>query len=124
MTAIANFRTHAEVLVRFPGSLDTPQQDGVRTSGGAGGKLVEGKGLTAGGDDALLRSLGESQRGDGDLGEGGHAGVIGDGADLDDDLVGQFGGIGGLFDDAGEGQRGAVVFGEEKTVQDHLIIDK
>lgn len=74
------------MLVRLQGGLDTPQQNGVGTSGCAECKLIQSQGLTASGNDALLGGLGEPQGGNGDLGEDGKTDVIGDGTDLDNDL--------------------------------------
>ena len=74
------------MLVGLPSSLHTPQQNGVGTSGGTERQLIQSQSLTASGNDTLLGRLGEPQGGNGDLGEGGKANVIGDGTNLDNDL--------------------------------------
>jgi hypothetical protein len=92
--------THAEVLVGLTGSLDTAEQDSVGTGGGTDGELVEGNGLTASSDDALLGATSESEGGNGELGDLGQADVIGDSSNLDDDLGVTIGGSSSFLDDS------------------------
>lgn len=108
------------MLVSFPGSLDTSQKDSVGTSGSTESKLVKGEGLTACSDDALAGCLRETEGSDGEFWDGGQADVIGHGADLNNDLGRDIGGVGGFFGDTGEGKRGTVGLREEEAVEDSL----
>ena len=82
--------------------------------------MVESDSLTACSDNALLGGTGESEGGDGEFWDLSQSGVVGDGADLDDDLRFAVLGVGGLLYDAAEGKRGTVVLGEEEAVEDDL----
>lgn len=77
----------AEVLVSLPGGLATPQEEGVGTSGSAESELVESEDLAAILENALAGTLGEPQSAHADLGELEKAGIIGNGADDDDNLA-------------------------------------
>lgn len=107
------------MLNRLPGVPLATEQDGVRTRWGTGSQLVEGDRLTTSSEDALPGGLSEPQRGNGHLGDDGETDVVSHGSDLDDDLgcAVDFGGLGGK---ARKGERGAVGFGEEETVEDDL----
>ena len=112
--------THAEVLDGLTSVPLAAEQDGVRTSGGAKRKLVEGQDLTAGLQDALLGGLGETEGSDGELGHLQKADIIGHSADSDDDLGVTVGRIRSLLDNPGEGNGRAVDLGEEQAVEDRL----
>lgn len=56
-----------EVLDSLSGVLWTPEEEGVGTSWGSQGELVESKSLTAGSNDTGTSSSSESESGDGDL---------------------------------------------------------
>ena len=111
---------HAEVLDGLPGVPLAPEQDGVGTSGRTERELVEGDSLTTGLEDALLGGLGEAEGSDGQLGDLEETDVVGDGANNNDGLGVTVGSVGGLLEDAGEGNGRAVDLGEEKAVEDGL----
>ena len=99
------------MLDTFSRVLWSPQEERVGTGWGAEGQLVECDGLTTSSNNPGTRGGGESEGCDGDFGDVVETGVIGDGADDDDGLVGRFGVfVGDLFGDAGEGDRGSVHF--------------
>ena len=75
---------------------------------------------TTSSNDAVPCSFGEAQSSNGYFGHGGQADVAGHCANLDDDLGGEVGGLGGLICDPEEGEVGAVVLGEAKSVKDYL----
>ena len=79
--------TEAEVLDGLTGVLGATEEEGVGTGRGAHGQLVNGDGLTAGGDNAGTGSVGETEGSDRELGELEKAVVVSDGADQDDGLA-------------------------------------
>jgi hypothetical protein len=74
--------THAEMLDRLAGVLGSTEKEGVGSSGGAGGNLIDGEGLTASLQDACASRGSEAHGCDGELGELGQTVVVSDGADL------------------------------------------
>ena len=97
--------TEAKVLESLTGVLGATDQQGVAAGGGTQGQLVEGQGLATGGDDAAAGGSGESQSGDGHLGDLEEAVVIRDSADDNDGLALL---IADLALDAGQGNGGSV----------------
>lgn len=95
----------AKVLESLTGVLGATDQQGVAAGGGTQSQLVEGQGLATGGDDAAAGGSGESQSGDGHLGDLEKTVVIRDGADDDDGLVLL---VADLALDAGQGNGGSV----------------
>ena len=96
------------------------KENSVRAGGGAEGELVEGKSLTAGGDDALTSSGGETKSGNRELGDLGETLVVKDSAD-DNNSLGVVGvRATGLLDDAGEGDRRAVDLGSVVALGVHV----
>lgn len=110
--------TEAEVLHGLTGVLGSTEDQSVGTSGGTEGQLVEGDGLTTGSNDASTGGSGEAEGSDGELGEGEHAVVVGDGADNDDGalLV-----LGGVANNAGKRNRGTVNLGHKQAAEDDLV---
>jgi hypothetical protein len=76
-TAVGNTGS-AKVADSLASSLAASEEDGVGTSWTTKGKLVEGKSLTTGLDDASASTLGEVESSNGHLGHGQQSGVIGD----------------------------------------------
>jgi hypothetical protein len=107
-----------EVLHGLPGSLATPQKEGVGASGGAESELIEGQDLTTSLKDAGAGGLGEPQSAHSQLGELEKTGIIGDGSDNDDDLVLLALGETGQLD---EGQRGLVGPAHTEALQHHAV---
>ena len=113
-------RTHAEVLDGLTGVPLAAEQDRVRAGWGTKGELVQSEDLTAGLQDALLGSSGEAEGGNGELRNLEQTDIIRDSADDHDDFGVTLGGIGGLLDNTGKGNRGTVDLGEEETVENRL----
>jgi len=107
-----------EVPDGLTGVLGSTENQGVGTSGGTEGQLVEGDGLTTGSKDASTGGSGEAEGSDGDLGEGEHAVVVGDGADNNDGalLI-----LGGVANNAGERNRRTVNLGHKQAAEDDLV---
>lgn len=98
------------------------QKQSVGACWGTEGQLVESDGFTTSGNDPGARSGGESESGYGDLWNVIETGVIGDGADDDDGLIGRLGVfVGDLFGDAGEGDGRSVDFRHEESAEDDLV---
>jgi hypothetical protein len=74
--------TEAEVLDGLTRVLGSAEKDGVGTSGGAGGDLVDGEALTTSLLNARASRGGEAHSGDRELGQLKETVVVGDGADL------------------------------------------
>jgi hypothetical protein len=110
--------THAEVLDGLTGVLGATEQQGVAASGGTQSELIEGEGLTTGGQDAGTGGGGEAQSGDAQLGDGKQTVVIGDGTDNDDGLALL---TLALTNDAGDRDGGSVDAGHKETAQDDLV---
>ena len=110
--------THAEVLESLAGVLGTAEDQGVAASGRTESKLVQGDGLTAGGDDASTGGGGESESGHGELRELQEAVVVGDGADNDDGALLLLGDVRG---DSRQGHRRAVHLGHKEASEDNLV---
>lgn len=117
-TNLVAVRAKTEVLDGLTGVLGSTEDQGVGTSRGTEGQLVEGDGLTTGSKDASTGGSGEAEGSDGELGEGEHAVVVGDGADNNDGalLV-----LGGVADNAGERNRGTVDLGHKQAAEDDLV---
>jgi hypothetical protein len=111
--------TEAEVLDGLAGVLGATEDQGVAAGRGTQGKLVQGDGLAASGNDAGTGGGGEAQGSDVDLGEGQQAVVVGDGADNNN------GALLTLLVDVGHnaGQRHGrtVDLGHEKAAEDDLV---
>jgi hypothetical protein len=93
------------------GLTDVPlstEEDGVGSSRGTEGELVEGEALTAGSDDTLTGRGGESESGNRELGDDGETLVVENGTDSDDSLGSVRVGGTGVLDNAGDGDRRAV----------------
>lgn len=108
-----------EVLDGLTAVLGTTEDQGVAASGGTESKLVQGDGLTTGGDNAGTGGSGEAESSDGHLGAGEEAVVVSDGTDNDD------GALLALLVDVGNnaGQRdgGAVDLGHKESAEDNLV---
>lgn len=77
---------HTKVSYRFSSILGSSEENSVATLGRSKSELVQGQTLSTSSDDALSSSLGESQGGNGELGEFLNSDVIGDGSNDDDGL--------------------------------------
>ena len=97
--------TETEVLEGLAGVLGATEQQGVAAGRGTQSQLIEGQGLTTGGDDAAAGGSSESQGSDGHLRDLEEAVVVGDGADNDDGLALL---VADLALDAGQGNGGSV----------------
>lgn len=111
---------HAEVLNGLSSVPLATEEDGVRASRRTERKLVEGQGLATSLEDTLLGGPGEAEGGNGQLGDLKQTDVVSDSSDDNDGLGIALRSTGGLLEDAGEGDRGAVDLREEKTVEDRL----
>lgn len=80
-------RAHAKVLDGLAGVLWAAEEEGVGASWRAHGDLVNGEALTAGGLDACAGSGSEAECGNGELGHGQEAVVVGHGTDQDNGLA-------------------------------------
>jgi hypothetical protein len=74
--------THAEMLDGLTRVLGSAEKKGVGSSGGAGGDLIDGKGLAAGCQDARASGGSEAHGCDGELGQLEQTVVVSDGSDL------------------------------------------
>lgn len=74
--------TEAEVLDGLTGVLGSTEEEGVGSSGGAGGNLIDGEALTAGLLNASAGGGGEAESRNGELGKLEETVVVSDGADL------------------------------------------
>ena len=110
--------TEAEVANGLAGVLGTAEDQGVAASGGTQSKLVEGDGLTSGGDNASAGGSGEAESGDGELGEVQQALVVGDGTDNNDGALVVLGGVG---DNARQRHRGTVDLGHKQAAEHDLV---
>jgi hypothetical protein len=119
--SILSALTHSKVLDSLARVPPSPQENGVGTGGRPERELVEGERLAAGFEDALLGAAREAECGDGELGHLLQPHVVRHGPDLDDDLGGEIGGVGGEHDDFGEGEGGLVRVGEEETAEDDFV---
>lgn len=111
-------RSHAEVLDSLASVLGATEGEGVGTGGSTEGELVEGDGLTAGGQDAGTGGGGEAEGSDGELGDGQETVVIRDGADNHNGALLILGGVG---DDAADGDGRAVDLGGKQASEDNLV---
>lgn len=111
--------SHAEVLDGLTAVLGSTEDQGVASGRSTESKLIQGDGLTTGSGNAGTSGGGESQSGDGGLGERQKSVVIGDGADNDD------GALLALLVDVGNnsGQRNgrAVDLGHKESSKDNLV---
>ena len=117
-------RPKAKMLDRLPRILRAPQQQRVRARRSPHGQLIERQTLPSSSLDPGARRGREAQGGDGELGDGEQAVVVGDGADDDDGFLGGGGFVGwvdGHGDDAGEGDGGAVDAGHEEAAEDDFV---
>ena len=118
-TYLVGVGTEAEVLDGLTGVLGATEDQGVAAGGGTQSKLVQGDGLTAGGDDAGTGGGGESQGSDGDLGEGQQTVVVGDGADNNDGALLTL--LVDVGNNAAQGDGRTVDLGHEQAAQDDLV---
>ena len=88
-------RPKAEMLHGLPRILRPPQQHAIGSLGRPQRQLINRQTLASSLLDPRSRCAGEPQSGNGHLGDGQEAHVIGDGADDDEDL-GVFGRVGGV----------------------------
>ncbi|KAL2274501.1 hypothetical protein FJTKL_03170 [Diaporthe vaccinii] len=109
----------SEVLDGLTVVLGATQEQGVGTGGLLKGKLVEGQGAAASGQNARAGGGGEPQGGDLDLGDLEQTVVVGDGADNNDRLLVVAVLQVGL--DAGQGNGRAVDAGHKEAAQDNLV---
>jgi len=105
------------MLIRFTSSLNTSEQNSVRTRRCPESELIKGNNFTTGLKNTLLSCTSESKSGNGELGNFRNTDVIGDRTDLNNDFGITVRGFRGLLDDARKGERRAIDLGEEKTVQ-------
>jgi hypothetical protein len=112
--------THTEVLDGFTVVLGTTDKDGVGTSGGTESQLIEGDDFTTSLQDASLGSLGHMESGQRQLGQVQKTGVIGDGTDHDEGLVGNIL-LGSVLGQARHSDRRTVNAGHKETLQDNLV---
>lgn len=112
-------RTEAEVLHSLTGVLGAAEEEGVGTSGGTEGKLVQSEDLTTGLLNASASSGGDAQSSDRQLRDGQEAVVIGDGTDHNDGLA-----LVRLVDvrgNTGDRNRRAVDARHEETAKNSLV---
>ena len=123
-TCLVRVGTEAEVLDGLTGVLGTAEEDGVGTSGGTHGELINGEALTTGGQDAGTSGCGEAKGGNGQLGDGQETVVVGDGSNNDDglalDLLGSVL-VGGGANNAGDGHRRAIDLAHHQAAEDDLV---
>jgi hypothetical protein len=110
--------THAEVLDGLTGVLGTAEQQGVATGRSAQGELVQGEGLTTGGQDASAGSGGEAESSNAQLGDLKETVVIGDGANNNNGLALL---TLGLANNARDRDRGAVDTRHKEASEDDLV---
>jgi hypothetical protein len=108
----------AEVLDSLTSVLGTTEDQGVGASGGTEGKLVESDGLTAGSEDTGAGGGGESESGNGELGDRQETVVVGHGAHNYDDALLL---LGGVRDDAAQRDGGAVDLRRKEAAQHDLV---
>jgi hypothetical protein len=96
------------VLDGLPNVPLTPEENSVGTGRSSESKSVEGDSLTTSGSDSCSGSVGESESGNGKLGDFGQSLVVENGTDSDDGLVTGRVGVLGLLDNSGEGDGGSV----------------
>jgi len=111
---------HAKVLDGFPRSPLALQQDGVGTSRGPQCELVEGDGLSTGGNDAFLRGTSEPESSDNEFWNNRETDVVSHGSDNDDNFVSSTTAL-DFLSDAGKGEGGSVDLGEEEAAEDDLV---
>lgn len=112
------------MLNRLSRILRTTEQKGVCTSGSPHRQLIEGQNLTTSLLDPGPSGGGESESGNGQLGDGEEAVVVGDGSDHDDGLALVFlCGALALGDgyEAGEGDGRSVDAGHEEAAENDLV---
>lgn len=110
--------TVTEVLDGLTGVLGSTEEEGVGTSGGLEGELVEGEGLATGSDDAGTGSGGEAEGRNVDVGDLEEAVVVGDGANNDDSALLTLLDVRG---DARERDGRAVDAGHKQSAEDNLV---
>ena len=116
--------TEAEVLDGLTGVLWSTEKEGVGTSWGAHGKLVNGEALAAGLDNPRTGGSGEAQSSDGELGNLQETVVVGNSCDQDNSLsLVSLRGVlvGGSGNQAGKRHRWAVDLAHHQSAEDGLI---
>ena len=111
---------HAKVLDRLTGVPLATEENGVGAGWRTESELVEGQGLTAGVEDALLCGTRETEGSNCELGNLLEADIIGDGTDSNNDFRVAVLRISGLLRDARQRDRRTVDFGLEETLEDYL----
>ena len=94
----------------------TPQEQGVRPSRCPKRELVQSQDFTTSVHDPLFCPAGESEGGDGELGDISEADVVSDGADADNDLTLVGGRRRDLSCDCGEGDGRTIDLGHEESL--------
>lgn len=113
-----------EVLHRLPRILGSSQQQGVGTSWRPHGQLIQSQALAACSGDPGTCGGCEAERGNGELGDGEEAVVVGDGADKNDGLAGSlFADVlgGGGTDDTADGHGWPVDLGHKQPAEDNSV---
>lgn len=112
--------TETKVSDGFSGVSWTSQDQGVLTLWSSDSQLVQSDGFTTSFDDLGSGTSGESQSGNGGLWEFKDSGVVSDGTNDDDSLVGST----FLFQSSGDSRdrdRRSVDLGQEQRLQDNLV---
>lgn len=112
--------TETKVSDGLSGVSGASEHEGVLSGGGSDGELVQGDGLTASLDDSSSGSAGESEGGDGGLGELDESGVVGHGANNNNNLVSIALDL-EVLDNLAGGDGRSVNLGEEKTLENSLV---
>ena len=85
-----------------------PQEDSVASRRCTSSELVQGQAFSSGGSESFTGRGGESESGDGELGDGRESLVVEDSADHNDGLAVVGVGVLSVFDDFGDGDGGSV----------------
>jgi len=109
----------AKVLDGLSGVLWSSQQESVASSRSTQSQLIQGQGLTTGGNDAGTGGSGEAESGNAELGNGQKTVVISDGTNDDDGLVVGF--LRGVGDNTREGDGRAVDARHEEAAENDLV---
>lgn len=112
-------RTEAKVLDSLSGVLWASEEEGVGSGWGTESQLIKGQGLTTGSQNASTGSGCETKSSHGELRDGQQTVVVGDCADDNDGLV--VGLLGGVANNAGDGDRGSVDAGHKKSAENDLV---
>jgi hypothetical protein len=119
MTYLVLVGSEAEVLNSLSGVLGSSEEQGVASSGSSKSQLIQSQNLSSSSEDAGTSRSGEAKSGNAELGDGQETVVIGDSANNDNGLV--VGLLGGIRNNSGDGNRGSVDAGHEKSAENYLI---